>query len=174
VILNRQSQVALDLRDARQFARRLKAALRLGRREFNVCFVTEGAIGKLNAAYRRESRPTDVLSFSWKMTGAGQQESRGARELSDFLGDIVISPAMARRNARHAGHPTKTEIRWLILHGVLHLLGYDHETDAGEMAVLEHSLRNRLDGKCRRARKHVSGKRREPPIPKAYRRAAGR
>lgn len=174
MILNRQAQVTLDLRDARQFARRVKAALRLGRREFNVCFVSLGEIGRLNAAYRRKFHATDVLSFPWRIAGAGEQESRAARELSNFLGDIVISPAMARRNARHAGHSTKTEIHWLILHGVLHLLGYDHETDRGEMSALELSLRDQLEGKGRRARRRVSGKRREPPFPKAYCRATGR
>jgi probable rRNA maturation factor len=56
----------------------------------------------------------------------------------------VISAETARRNARAATHSTAREIRWLILHGVLHLLGYDHETDRGEMAAFELALRERL------------------------------
>jgi probable rRNA maturation factor len=160
VILNRQSQVALDLRDARRFARRVKGALRLGRREFNVCFVSDVEIRRLNGTYRRKVRPTDVLSFSWKTDGAEDRHSVASQEFSNFLGDIVISPATARRNAGHAGHSMKMEIRWLILHGLLHLLGYDHETDSGEMAALEIALRDRLDSGRRRTRSRVFDKRR--------------
>jgi probable rRNA maturation factor len=65
-------------------------------------------------------------------------------EFKDFLGDIVISVDTAKRNARKEGHSTLNEIRWLILHGLLHLLGYDHESDQGEMVKLELALRGRL------------------------------
>ena len=77
-----------------------------------------------------------------------------AGALRDFLGDIVISVETARRNARGEGHATLMEIRWLILHGVLHLLGYDHEVDDGEMTALELRLREQLgvDGGRRRLR----------------------
>jgi rRNA maturation RNase YbeY len=61
-----------------------------------------------------------------------------------FLGDIAISPATARRNAQSAGRPLTTELRILMLHGILHLLGYDHETDTGQMARLEQNLRRQL------------------------------
>jgi probable rRNA maturation factor len=66
-------------------------------------------------------------------------------EFEGFWGDVVISAETARRNARREGHSTESEIRWLILHGFLHLLGYDHEQDGGIMAALELSLRARLD-----------------------------
>jgi probable rRNA maturation factor len=62
----------------------------------------------------------------------------------EFLGDIAISPAVARRNAYSLGRSLSGEIRVLILHGVLHLLGYDHETDRGEMDRVEGRLRRRL------------------------------
>jgi len=65
-------------------------------------------------------------------------------EFKYFLGDIVISVDAARRNAREEGHSTLNEIRWLILHGLLHLLGHDHERDQGEMTRLELALRSRL------------------------------
>jgi probable rRNA maturation factor len=65
-------------------------------------------------------------------------------EFKYFLGDIVISVDSAKRNARKAGHSTLNEIRWLILHGLLHLLGYNHEGDRGEMTRLELALRRRL------------------------------
>ena len=155
--VNRQSEVEVDLEDARQFAKRLRAALRLGRRDFNVCFVNDREIRRFNREFRGQPRPTDVLSFPWRSRG-GRREDARASELANFLGDVVISTETARRNARAEGHAPRTEIRWLILHGVLHLLGYDHETDSGEMTARELSLRAQLDGtrppvKCPRARK---------------------
>jgi probable rRNA maturation factor len=65
-------------------------------------------------------------------------------EFKNFLGDIVISVDTAKRNARQEGHSTLNEVRWLILHGLLHLLGYNHESDQGEMTKLELALRRRL------------------------------
>lgn len=62
----------------------------------------------------------------------------------DYLGDIAISPVTARRNARRFGRTLPDELRILILHGVLHLLGYDHETDDGEMERVENRLRAKL------------------------------
>ena len=78
------------------------------------------------------------------------QENDGATELSSFtsstsyLGDIAISPETARRNARRSSRALPQELRILILHGMLHLAGYDHETDDGEMDRLERHLRRRL------------------------------
>jgi probable rRNA maturation factor len=142
MVLNRQKRVPVDMKEVRAFTRRLRAVLKLGCRELNVCFVDDRTIGRLNARYRRKSRPTDVLSFPWKEERSGNGQL--SREFKGFLGDVVISAEMARRNARAEGHSTANEIRWLILHGLLHLLGYDHETDRGEMTALEHSLRERL------------------------------
>lgn len=159
MVLNQQRRIAVDLRAARGFVRRLSVALKLARLDFNVCFVDDPRIAELNARYRRKARPTDVLSFPWKEAGAGSalprliaerpnaghhSHARQRREFAGFLGDVVISAEAARRNARSARHSTAREIRWLILHGALHLLGYDHETDRGEMRVLELTLRERL------------------------------
>lgn len=91
----------------------------------------------LPGANRRAPR-----SFSGQSPGAAPRAA-GA-EFQDFLGDIVISVESARRNARQEGHPLRNEIRWLILHGVLHLLGYDHARDNGEMTLLELALRERM------------------------------
>lgn len=147
MILNRQSEVGVDLGDARRFAQRLRAALHLGGQEFNVCFISDREIAGLNKTYRRKARPTDVLSFAW-------QGSRGqpapAGEFENFLGEVLISASTAERNARAEGRSTRAEIRWLILHGVLHLLGYDHETDSGEMTALELALRDRLSERAAR------------------------
>jgi probable rRNA maturation factor len=142
MVLNRQARIAVDLRGVRRFVRRLRSTLKLGGRTFNVCFVDDREMERLNAAYRGKRRPTDVLSFPWSN---GRRGPVGAiREWRGFLGEVAISAETARRNARSAGHATANEIRWLLLHGVLHLLGYDHETDRGEMTALELALRERL------------------------------
>jgi rRNA maturation RNase YbeY len=180
MILNRQKKVSVDLRATRDFVKALRKCLRLGPRQFNVCFVEDCEIAGMNAKYRGKPQPTDVLSFpwhphsklesrksknenrNWKLEtgnlrpGHGRPRARADRvssfdfpvstfDFRDFLGDIVISAETARQNARAAGHSTAREIRWLILHGVLHLLGFDHETDRGDMTALEHSLRARLN-----------------------------
>ena len=169
MIINRQDKISLDLLATRDFVARVRKCLRLGRREFNVCFVRDHEIARLNAAYRGKAQPTDVLSFPWqaesKTAGQDAREvspllparrkvsgKKGSAfgngfppsEMANFLGDIVISAETARRNARAEGHSTAREIRWLILHGVLHLVGHDHESDQGEMTALELSLRARL------------------------------
>lgn len=156
MIINRQSEVRVDLGNARAFARKLQGALRLRDTTYNVCFVSDPEILKLNAVYRGKSVPTDVLSFRWQ---EGNGKRRKISEFDKFLGDVVISARTARRNARAEGHSTRTEISWLILHGVLHLLGYNHETDSGEMTALELSLREKLDGLGRARRRKRAGNR---------------
>jgi len=144
MIINRQDQFPLDLGPLRAYQRRLKRVLDLGPRDFNVCFVSDEDIGQMNSVYRGKAVPTDVLSFPWEGDdGSGPEEA--GDEFRNFLGDIVISVATAERNARAEGHSTEEEIRLLILHGVLHLMGYDHETDQGEMNSLELSLREQLN-----------------------------
>ena len=142
MVLNRQARIAVDLGGVRVFVRRLQSVLRLAGRDFNVCFVDDREIERLNATYRGIRRPTDVLSFPWSKGRSGAVA--GCGELRGFLGEVVISAQTARRNARREGHSTANELRWLVLHGVLHLLGYDHETDQGEMTALELALRDRL------------------------------
>jgi probable rRNA maturation factor len=94
-----------------------------------VAIVTDARVHALNRQYRRKNAPTDVLSFP--------SDERG------YLGDVVIAAGVARRQAREAGHSLQTEVRVLALHGLLHLLGYDHERDDGRMARLERRLRRR-------------------------------
>src|SRR5206468_3493976 len=89
---------------------------------------------------------TDVLSFPSEQLPASSNRFYFGSALSMwsavvFLGDIVIARGVARRQAREAGHDERTEWRVLALHGLLHLLGYDHEADEGEMARLERRLR---------------------------------
>ena len=144
MIINRQEQFALDLASLRAYERRVKSVLNMGQRDFNVCFVSDEDISRMNSVYRGKAAPTDVLSFPWEGEGESGPEEPASGEFRNFLGDIVISVAAAERNARAEGHSTEEEIRLLILHCVLHLLGYDHETDKGEMHSLELSLRARL------------------------------
>jgi probable rRNA maturation factor len=94
-----------------------------------VAIVPDARVRALNRQYRRKDTATDVLSFP-----SGE---RG------FLGDVVIASGVAARQARAAGHSLGTELRVLALHGLLHLLGYDHERDDGRMARLERRLRKR-------------------------------
>jgi len=99
---------------------------------FGVRFVNDTEMQCMNRQYRGRDYPTDVLSFPGEESGDGFH-----------LGDVVIAVPTARRQATAAGTPERREIRTLLLHGVLHCLGYDHETDEGEMERLEGRLRQR-------------------------------
>jgi len=118
---------------ARRLRRLLNAAARWLRVRGELALVLggDGAIRRLNARYRGKDRPTDVLSFP---AGGGEAG----------LGDILISVPAAERNARRLGGPWTRELDVLALHGFLHLLGYDHESDDGTMERLEARLRRRL------------------------------
>ena len=153
MIANLQTKVPVQLAGARVFVRGISAALGLKGQWFNVCFVDDTDIQRLNREFRGKTKPTDVLSVPWQEGGLFQfgvmsqrkgEEARRGDEFAGFLGDVVISAETARRNAAVAGHSTWNEIRWLILHGVLHLLGYDHSRDDGEMTALELSVRGQL------------------------------
>jgi len=93
----------------------------------------------LNKRFRRKDKPTDVLSFP-PMTKTNYVPGRWEHA----AGDLAISVQIAAANARRLGHSTSDEVKVLILHGILHLAGYDHETDDGEMARKEHALRQSL------------------------------
>jgi probable rRNA maturation factor len=151
VLINLQRLYAVPNASLMPFVRNLKRRLRVGKRDFNICFVDDRAIRRLNSAYRGKDKATDVLSFPWEeAAGPHRLETPSTSRVRDgggienFLGDVVISVETARRNARGEGHSTLNEIRWLILHGALHLLGYDHERDKGEMIALELALREQL------------------------------
>jgi probable rRNA maturation factor len=94
-----------------------------------VALVSDARVRALNRQFRGHDQSTDVLSFPSEVPG--------------HLGDIVIAAGVARRQARDAGHAVGTELRVLALHGLLHLLGYDHERDMGQMAQMEVRLRRR-------------------------------
>ncbi|HEV8609977.1 MAG TPA: rRNA maturation RNase YbeY [Thermoanaerobaculia bacterium] len=116
----------------RRLIGRAARAMRDRHREVSVFFCGDRRMAGLNRRWRRKDRPTDVLAFP---AGGGD---------GGFLGDIVISVPYATRQARRRGEAPAKEIDRLLLHGYLHLLGYDHETDEGEMEALEARLRKRF------------------------------
>lgn len=139
MVFNRQKAVRVRMKALDAFARRASSRLRLGRRRFDVTLVDDDEIARLNRMFRGKSGPTDVLSFPWA-DGTGPNPEK----TTSFLGDIIISVPAARRSAADEEHSVETEIDQLILHGLLHLLGYDHEKDRGEMNTLELDMRRRL------------------------------
>ena len=142
---NRQRSVRVSLRTAKRFLRRVIRELGVGSDSVALCFVTDREMVRLNKTYRKKKGTTDVLSFPAEERGKPVSVRTRVRELrGEFLGDIAISPAVARRNAHSVGRSLSAEIHVLILHGVLHLLGYDHENDRGEMDRVEGRLRRRL------------------------------
>lgn len=96
-----------------------------------IALVTDAHMRKLNRTYRGVDKPTDVLSFP--------------SDVPDMLGDIVVAKGVAERQAKEHGHAVQTELRVLALHGLLHLLGYDHEAkdDGGRMRRAEERLRRK-------------------------------
>ena len=144
MIVNRQSRYRTPVKDLAAFLARVQRALDLAGREVTVALVSDSEIARLNRTFRGKKRATDVLSFP--ANGAvGKRAAKGkSSSTSAYLGDIAIGAGVARRNARRNARTFRDELRVLILHGVLHLLGYDHETDNGRMNRLELDLRRRL------------------------------
>ena len=116
----------------RGFLKAAQEAVRL-KGQVTVLLTTDAAIAKLNRRFRGKNKATDVLSFP--------AEGLGAEEIA---GDLAISVTTALAQAAEQGHSLATEIKVLILHGVLHLAGFDHEADAGQMARRERVLRGKL------------------------------
>ncbi|MGA3373281.1 MAG: rRNA maturation RNase YbeY [Terracidiphilus sp.] len=115
-----------------RFLGQAQVAVRL-KGEVTVLLTTDAAIRKLNRQFRGKNQATDVLSFPANGVGA-----------EGMAGDLAISVPTARKQAAGQGHSLATEIKVLILHGLLHLAGYDHEADEGKMARHERQLRARL------------------------------
>jgi probable rRNA maturation factor len=125
------------------------------RGDVSVALVSDGRVRALNRSYRRKDYATDVLSFPATSSPPHPSVSSASSVVASFLGDIVIARGVARRQARAAGHTERTELRILALHGLLHLLGYDHERDRGRMLRVEQRLRRKgglREGLIERAR----------------------
>jgi len=136
-IINLQTEVELDVKSLGDFASTLADQIaELDHRTFSIAIVPDSRMLELNKLFRGKTSTTDVLSFP--------------RQPDDFdpdknnLGDIVISAEQARRQAAENDLSIQGEIKQLILHGVLHLCGHDHETDDGEMNARELELREVL------------------------------
>jgi probable rRNA maturation factor len=115
----------------RSFLQRAKKEIGL-RGEVNVLLTSNSEMRALNKKFRKKDKPTDVLSFP---TPAGD----------GIAGDIAISTEIARAQAQRLGHSLDQELRVLLLHGLLHLAGHDHERDQGEMARAEKKLRAKFE-----------------------------
>lgn len=165
MIVNRQRNVRLARKPLEVFLLRVKKELGVEESEVTICFVSDAEIAGMNERFRKKNGPTDVLSFPARNGGSarsrkgekiytegakdteGREKSLGrrrSRATEVYLGDIAIAPETARRYAKKNGRSLNSELRVLILHGVLHLLGYNHETDQGEMNRIEQKIRRRF------------------------------
>jgi probable rRNA maturation factor len=115
-----------------------------------VVLVDESAIAELNGRYRGLDEPTDVLAFGYAHVGPGGpdwpfpeppvENGPVGGETTPDLGEVIVCPAVVRRYAEEDGCEAGRQLGWTIIHGVLHLLGYDHERDEGEMRRREQAL----------------------------------
>ena len=139
-VLNRQRLHSIDRKAAAGLSRQVLD--RIGRADavLTITFLRDAAMRELNHQYRGFDKPTDVLSFAYHESPDGFADETEA----GHLGDVVISVETAARYATELGLSFEREIEHLIIHGTLHLAGYDHETDNGEMNRLERKLRKAL------------------------------
>jgi probable rRNA maturation factor len=141
--ISRVPRTPLDRREAARIVR--GAATRLGAPEGRVAvlFTTDEEIRSLNRHFRGKDRPTDVLSFP---------DGRSDEDGTLMVGDVIISIPAARRNALRERHSLRRETIQLLIHGLMHLLGYDHEVDGGEMESIQKTLMLELGNGRRGAR----------------------
>jgi probable rRNA maturation factor len=120
----------------RAWTRSLLFEARAKRARVSILLCGDRLMRGLNKTWRERDRPTDVLSFpAFDSSG-----SRAAARLGEFLGDLVIDVPCAARQARRRRHALRREVQILLAHGLLHLLGYDHETDDGTMLQLQRRI----------------------------------
>jgi probable rRNA maturation factor len=136
-VVNRQRKLLIDCERWQAFTTRAARVLPVRPAGVTVAFVSDRAMRELNRLWRHKRGTTDVLSFP-----AGQDEFEKVE--GSTLGDVVISVEQATRQAKDNHLTIDQEIAQLILHGLLHLCGYDHSTDNGEMNRLELQLRKKL------------------------------
>lgn len=138
--VNRQRLHAINRAAVARLGRAVLDRIGLEQSTATVTFIRDAAMRRLNRDYRNKDAPTDVLAFAYH-----EDESGHTREQPpDHLGDVVISVETAERYAGELGLTFEREVEWLVIHGLLHLAGYDHETDTGEMRRLEGRLRKEL------------------------------
>jgi probable rRNA maturation factor len=139
-VINRQRFYSINGLRVARLSRAVLDRVGLEKAALTITFIRDRAMRKLNRDYRGIDKPTDVLSFAYhESTGFSEPETE-----PDHLGDVVISVETAAAYARKSSLTFDREIDHLIIHGTLHLAGYDHETDNGEMNKLERKLRKEL------------------------------
>ena len=136
MIVNRQRRVPVAIHPLQKFYERVRRELGFAPESVTIQLISDENMAQLNETFRKKQGPTDVLSFPADGACPGQD--------AEYVGDIAISPETARRNARRYSRSLPVELRILILHGMIHLAGYDHEKDHGEMDRFERRLRKRL------------------------------
>jgi probable rRNA maturation factor len=135
LVILRKRIAGLSASTLERFLLRARRAVRL-RGTVNVLVTTSHELRSLNLRFRGKNKPTDVLSFP--------ESPVVLPKTKQVAGDLAISGEIARENANRLGHSLATEIKILTLHGILHLAGFDHERDNGEMAREEYRLRLQL------------------------------
>lgn len=136
-VINLQKDLTIDCAQMRSFAENAAVATsEAAGRHFTVAFISDERMKQLNELFRGKDTTTDVLSFPHEPDDFDPDK--------DNIGDIVVSAQQAQKQAVENGLTFDGEIRQLILHGLLHLCGYDHETDDGEMNKRELALRETL------------------------------
>jgi len=136
-VVNCQRKIRIEITVFELFARQIAEIVSETKsKTYTVAFVSDRRMRELNKTFRGKNSTTDVLSFPYQ-TDEFEIETEN-------LGDIVISLEQAQKQSAENNLTLETEIKQLILHGVLHLCGYDHETDAGEMNAAELRLRDKL------------------------------
>lgn len=129
IVQNDQRAVAIDQKWLGRTAEAILSAAHAETAELSVLLVSDRRMRTLNRRYRKKDRSTDVLAFPLR-------EGRFSRFRGALLGDVVISVQAAKRQAKEFGHSLRAEIERLLVHGVLHLLGYDHERNVRDAAVM--------------------------------------
>jgi probable rRNA maturation factor len=140
IIFERGQEGALNDRELGRRVRAICVALGISRKGGSIVFVGDDQIHQLNKTYRNKNKPTDVLAFA-------MQEGEFASVSPNVLGDVVVSVPTAAKQAARAAHPLMEEVTMLVTHGLLHLLGWDHDTDAKDVA-----MRTETERLCRLAR----------------------
>jgi len=145
-IVNRQRLARIDAHRVARLADATLGAMGRDGANLTVAFVRDRVLRELNSKFRGNDRATDVLSFpaeDERESASGGVHFIGS-SVSEHVGDILVSTDTALRQANDAGHSFAREVDELVIHGVLHLCGYDHETDRGQMNRLELKLRMKL------------------------------
>lgn len=137
-LLNRQRRYRIPVQRLERFLARLTRRLKIGAQSFSVVLTNDSTIRRLNRDFRNKDKATDVLSFSCAPL------LNAARLDNTYIGDMIVSVETAQRQALDRNHALERELCILMIHGLLHLLGYDHEVDRGKMRRKELKLQREL------------------------------